>query len=386
MRPESGRWAWAEVDLDALAHNVAVAVERVAPAEVWAVVKADAYGHGVVDIANAALEAGVRGLCVALVSEAEQLRQAGVSAPILLLSQQPLELIPRIVAAGVTPTVDSPEFVDALAAALPAGEQVGVQIKIDTGMQRVGAAPAALPGLLAAVDRTVGRVRVDAVFTHLATADDPDDEGVQIQMARFDEVRRAHSDLFAGVMVHIANSAAALTHPQTQASAVRMGIALYGISPGRRVDPLLGAPGGVDLRPVMSLKARVSHLKYVEAGSSISYGWRHRFATDTRVATVPIGYADGVPRALGLGGGEVLIAGTRCAMVGVVTMDQLMVDVGHLDPAAVAVGDEVVLIGTQGIEQITATDWAALLGTIAYEVVCGISARVERLISRRVED
>lgn len=386
MRPESGRWAWAEVDLDALAHNVAGALEWVAPAEVWAVVKADAYGHGVVAVAQTALAAGAHGLCVALVSEAEQLRAAGVSAPILLLSQQPVEVIPRIFAARATPTVDTPEFLEALAAAVPAGDQVGVHLKIDTGMQRVGVAPAALPALIAALGRTADRVRVDAIFTHLATADDPGEEGVQIQMARFDEVRRVHGDLFEGAMVHIANSAAALTSPHTRATAVRMGIALYGISPGPRVDLLRGAADGVDLRPVMSLKARVSHLKNVEAGSAISYGWRHRFATDTRVATVPIGYADGVPRALGLGGGEVLIAGTRCPMVGVVTMDQLMVDVGHLDPTSVAVGDEVVLIGSQGTEQITATDWAGLLGTIAYEVVCGISSRVERLITPRVED
>lgn len=386
MGPESGRWAWAEVDLEALAHNVEVAVARVAPAEVWAVVKADAYGHGVEAVADTALAAGVRGLCVALVSEAEQLRAGGVTAPILLLSQQPVEVIPRILAARATPTVDSAEFLDALAAAVPAGQQVGVHLKVDTGMQRVGVTPVGLPTVVAALDRAAGRVRVDAVYTHLATADDPEDEGVKIQMARFDEVRRTHGDLLKGAMVHIANSAAALTYPDTRATAVRMGIALYGISPGLRVDPLLGAPDGVHLRPVMSLKARVSHLKNVEAGSAISYGWRHRFATDTRVATVPIGYADGVPRALGLGGGEVLIAGTRCPMVGVVTMDQLMVDVGHLDPTAVAVGDEVVLIGTQGREQITATEWASLLDTIAYEVVCGISSRVERLIRRRVED
>jgi alanine racemase len=140
----------------------------------------------------------------------------------------------------------------------------------------------------------------------------------------------------------------------------------------------------LDLRPVMRLVARVSHIKPVLAGSGISYGWHYRVPADTTVATVPIGYADGVPRSLGLAGGEVIIAGTRCRILGVVTMDQLMVDVGHLGAERVRVGDEVVLIGSQGDQQVTATEWADLTGTIAYEVVCGISARVERLNRRRV--
>jgi alanine racemase len=385
MPTESGRWAWVEIDLDALAHNVAEVLQRAKPAELWAVVKADAYGHGAVWVAETALAAGAQGLCVALVSEAEHLRAAGITAPILLLSQQPPEVIGRILAAGAIATVDTVDFVDALAAELPEGANYGVHLKVDTGMQRVGATPEELSAVVAALERAGSRLKVDAVFTHLATADDLEDAGVNAQVAVFDEVRRNYPQLFDGARVHIANSAGALGVPLVRADIVRAGIAIYGISAGPRVDALIAGPEGCDLRPVMRLVARVSHLKQVRAGTAISYGWRHRFSSDTTVATVPIGYADGVVRSLGLHGGEVLIAGTRCPIRGVVTMDQLMVDVGHLEPGAVTVGDEVVLLGSQGEETVTAIEWADLTGTIPYEILCGISARVERVIRRRVE-
>jgi alanine racemase len=170
--------------------------------------------------------------------------------------------------------------------------------------------------------------------------------------------------------VHTANSAGALAHPAARRDLVRAGIALYGISPGHGVDHLAGA-----LQPVLSLRARVSFVKHVAAGDRISYGLRHTFAAPSVVATLPIGYADGVPRRLAAAGGEVLVGGRRCPIVGVVTMDQLMVDVGD---AAVEVGDEAVLIGRQGDHEIRAEDWADLLGTIGYEITCGISRRVER--------
>jgi alanine racemase len=380
----SGRWAWAEIDLDALAHNISELAARVHPAEMWAVVKAEAYGHGAVAVAQAALGAGVHGLCVALVSEAEQLRAAGITAPILLLSQQPPELIARIIATGAIPTVDTPEYVEAVAAQLPRGARLPVHVKVDTGMQRVGVSPARVPELMEALVRAGDRVKISAVFTHLATADDLDDRGVQDQLLVFEQVRSLHREHFGDAPIHIANSAAAVAFPEARADLVRVGIAMYGISPGPRIDPLLGDESGLDLRPVMRLVARVSHIKPVLAGSGISYGWQYRVPADTTVATVPIGYADGVPRSLGLAGSEVIIAGTRCRILGVVTMDQLMVDVGHLGAEQVRVGDEVVLIGSQGDERVTATEWADLTGTIAYEVVCGISARVERLNRRRV--
>ncbi len=249
-----------------------------------------------------------------------------------------------------------------------------VHVKIDTGMQRVGAESDAVAALVERIIEYSPTLRLGGVFTHLAVADDPDDEFTALQLDRFDDVL-TRIGLADDVAVHAANSAGALAHRAARRSFVRAGIAVYGISPGRGVDDLCH-----DLRPALSLRARVSFVKTVRAGSRISYGLRHTFERDTTVATVPIGYADGVPRRLSSTGGEVLIGGRRRPIVGVVTMDQLMVDCGPDDP--VAVGDEVVLIGTQegpeGPQQIRAEEWADRLGTIGYEIVCGIATRVPR--------
>jgi alanine racemase len=374
----AGRWAWAETDLDAVGANVATVRAAVSPAAVWAVVKANGYGHGAIDVARAALAAGADGLCVALTSEGVVLRDAGIDAPVLVLSQQPPDDATTIVDHRLTPTVYTREGVDALAtAALASGRRLGVHVKVDTGMQRVGAAPADVLSLVEHVRGIGGALHVDGVFTHLACADEPDAPANAEQLDRFDAVLLELAE--RGVrppVVHAANSAGALAHPAARRSFVRLGIAMYGISPGRGVDHLAAG-----LRPVMSLRARVSHVKRVVAGSHVSYGWRHRFDRDTVVATVPIGYADGVPRRLGTlpdrAGADVLIGDRRRPIVGVVTMDQLLVDVGPV--ADVAVGDEVVLLGRQGDQVIRAEEWADRLGTIGYEVVCGISARVPRV-------
>jgi alanine racemase len=375
-----GRWAWADIDLDAVRHNVGVLRAAVAPSAVWAVVKANGYGHGAVEVAAAALYAGAQGLCVALVEEGAELRAAGIDAPILVLSEQPAALVDDIVRYHLMATVYSAEFVNALAAAAAQRGVSGVPIhlKLDTGMQRVGARPDALGDVLAAIRSSVPALRLVAVFTHLAMADEPDDGFTSVQLARFDDALEALAESGAidttGLLVHAANSAGALAHPAARRSFVRAGIAIYGISPGHGVDHLCG-----DLRPALALKARVAHVKQVEAGTAISYGQRHRFEHDTTVATVPIGYADGVPRRLWAHGGHVLIGGRRCPIVGVVTMDQLMVDVGS---SSVAVGDEVVLIGEQdgpdGLQRIRAEDWADQLDTIGYEIVCGLGSRVPR--------
>jgi alanine racemase len=374
----AARWAWADVDLDAVRHNVEVLRRIVAPSAVWAVVKADGYGHGAVDVARAAMDGGATGLCVALVQEGIELRAAGIGAPILVLSEQPPESAAALVAHGLTPTVYSVPFVDALgAAAAAAGTEVGVHVKVDTGMQRVGVAPDGVAAVLDRLDRHAPRLRLAGIFTHLAVADEPDREFTATQLARFDEVLdriRAAGRLPEDAAVHVANSAGGLAHPASRRSLVRCGITIYGISPGHGVDDRCG-----DLRPALSLRARVSLVKRVAAGTGISYGLRHTFAGPATVATVPIGYADGVPRRLAATRGEVLIGGRRRPIVGVVTMDQLMVDCGDDD---VAVGDEVVLIGEQdgpdGPQRIRAEDWADRLGTIGYEVVCGIGARVAR--------
>ena len=240
-------------------------------------------------------------------------------------------------------------------------------------MHRVGAAPADVAALVGAVEQAAPRLRLAGIFTHLAVADEPDDPYTAGQLARLDEVIAALAPL-GDVAVHAANSAAALAHPDARRSFVRAGIAVYGVSPGPGVDPLATA-----LRPVLSLHARVSFVKRLAAGSRLSYGLRHQLAVDTNVATVPLGYADGVRRGLS-SNGDVLIGGRRRPIIGTVTMDQLMVDCGD-DP--VQRGDEVVLLGRQGDESITAEEWAARLGTIGYEVLCGIGPRVPRHVVAR---
>jgi alanine racemase len=370
------RWAWAEIDLDAVRHNVEVLRAVVAPSAVWAVVKADGYGHGAVDVARAAIEAGAEGLCVALVAEGIELRHAGIDAPILLLSEQPPITAAHIVQHRLTPTVYSQPFIDALAAAGPTG--LPVHLKVDTGMQRVGAHPHAASALAAAVEDRAPALRLAGIFTHLAVADEPANRYTEAQLDVFEDTL---GRLPAVPQTHAANSAAALAHPRARRSFIRAGIAVYGISPGHGVDDRCG-----DLRPAMSLRALVSYVKQVPAGSRISYGLRHRFERDTTVATLPLGYADGVPRRLYETAGAVLIGGRRCPIVGVVTMDQLMVDCGEAD---VRVGDEAILIGSQegpeGIETVRAEEWADRLGTIGYEIVCGISARVPRVPRRSIE-
>ena len=363
------RWAWADVDLDALRHNVRVVSRVVEPSQVWAVVKADAYGHGAVACARAALDAGAVGLCVALTQEGVELRAAGIEAPILLLSEQPPAQARTILDSALTPTVCSVAHVAALVRA--GARDTGVHLKVDTGMRRVGCDPADAVTVADAVAGSRGALVVDGVWTHLAAADEPGNPFNEEQLARFDSVL---ADLAAAGHhprhVHVSNSAGALAHPAARRSMVRVGIAMYGISPGHGVDHLAR-----DLRPVMSLRARASFVKRVAAGDGISYGLRHRFDAPTTVATLPIGYADGVPRRLAAAGGAVLIAGRRCPIVGVVTMDQLMVDVGD---APVAVGDEAVLLGRDGDARVRAEEWGDLLDTIGYEVTCGISRRIER--------
>ncbi len=372
-RARASRWAWAEIDPAAIAHNVVLVRAHVAPSDVWAVVKANGYGHGAITAARAALDGGAAGLAVALVQEGVELRDAGlVEVPILVLSPQPPEQLSLLVEHDLTPTVHDAAGIDALASVVGGAGRRGfaVHLKIDTGMGRVGARPVDAVDLAA---RIAGEpaLRFAGCFTHLAVADEPDDPYTAAQLARFDAVL---DDLAArGLMpehLHGANSAGALAHPAARRGFVRAGIAIYGIEPGGGVASWMAG-----FRPALRLVARVSHVKPMAAGERISYGLRHRFSHDTTVATVPIGYADGVPRRLSANGGEVLIGGRRCPIVGVVTMDQLMVDCRGV---SVAVGDEVVLLGDQGDERIRPEDWADRLGTIAYEIVCGLSGRIER--------
>jgi alanine racemase len=368
------RPVWAEVDLGALAGNVTRLREVVAPAALCAVVKADGYGHGAVPAARAALAGGASVLAVALVAEGAELRAAGIDAVVLVLSQASAHELDELVAHDLDATVYTAAGVaDLVAAARRAGRgperPVRVHLKVDTGMHRVGAQPADAVALALAIDEAPG-LALCSVFTHCAVADEPDNPFTRVQLERFAEVR---ADVeAAGVeipCVHAANTAAAIDHPEARLDLVRCGIGIYGIAPAPALE------GRVALEPVLSLRARVSHVNRVAAGEGISYGLRYRPTADATIATVPLGYADGLPRRLGALGGEVLVGGRRRLIAGSVTMDQILVDCGD-DP--VAVGDEVVLIGRQGDEVIGAQEWAGLLDTIAYEIVCGISLRVPR--------
>lgn len=363
--------AWADVTLDAIRSNVGALRAVSAPAEFCVVVKADGYGHGAAPVARAALDAGATWLAVAQVHEALDLRAAGLDAPILLLSQPRPDEVDAAVEAGVRITAHSEDLIVRVAAAAAAVRTaVQVHLKVDTGMHRVGAPPAEALSLAKAIAGHPA-LELEGVWTHCAVADEPDNAFTALQLERFEAV--VEELQAAGITVplrHAANSAAAIAHPASRYDLVRCGIAVYGIPPA----PALA--GRVALQPALRLVTEVSHVQVVPAGDGISYGHRYRPAQDTVVATLPIGYADGVFRSLPGLGQEVLIGGRRLPMAGVVTMDQLMVDCG---PAStVAVGDEAVLLGTQGDERIEPDEWAGRLGTIAYEIVCALGPRIER--------
>jgi alanine racemase len=373
------RPAWAEVDLGAVAHNVRAIDAMVGRSALCAVVKADGYGHGSVEVAKVALASGAESLAVALVEEGLRLRAAGIEAPILVLSEAPPAQVRDLVAGGLTPTVYTHEGIEAVAKAVaeleasgrrdPAAGPVAVQVKVDTGMHRVGAAPEHLLDLVRAIDPRP-ELRFGGLWSHCAVADEPDHPFTAEQLARFeratDTLRAAG---FQPPQRHLANSAAAIAHPDARLDLVRCGIALYGLAPAP------GLTGLVDLEPALALKSTVSFVHTVPRGEGSCYGLRRRFEHDATVATVPIGYADGVWRGY-WEQGEVLIGGVRRRLAGTVTMDQIVVDC--TDGPPVAAGDEVVLIGRQGTDEITAQHWADLLGTITYEIVCSIGARVPR--------
>jgi alanine racemase len=365
----TSRPAWAEVDLGAVAANVRLLAERAAPAQLCAVVKAEGYGHGAVPVARAALAAGANWLAVAIPAEGRQLREAGIDAPILVLAEA--HECDAVVTHDLAATVYSEHGISTLTAeAKRQGRyDIGVHLKVDTGMHRIGVAPAEAVARAKAV-LAQPELRLDAVWTHCPVADEPGNPFTGEQAARFaaviDELRAAGIE---PPLVHAANSAATLTHPELHLDLVRCGIAVYGL------DPSPELAGVAPLQPALTLKAQVTHVQVVPSGDAVSYGLRRPVTADTVVATVPIGYADGVPRRLSEDG-EVLIGGKRRPFAGTITMDQLMVDCGTDD---VAVGDEVVLLGRQGDGEIPVAEWADRLGTIVYEITCGLSPRIPRV-------
>jgi alanine racemase len=358
---ERFRPTWVEVDLDAVRHNIGVL--KPADCELMAVVKADGYGHGAVQVAEAAVDAGASWLGVALVEEGVELRLGGIQAPILILSECPPGSEAVSLAHGLTPTVCSPAGLERLAEA--ARGQIGVHVKVDTGMHRIGVWPpeetAAFCDRVAAAGLTV-----EGVWTHFAKSED-DEVTTKEQLDRLLlTVEAVRSAGHQPAWVHASNSGAVLRHPEANLDMVRPGIAVYGLPP----EPGVGADR--DLRPALTWRSEVSFARRLDAGERLSYGHRYELDRSSWVATVPVGYADGYPRPLS-NRADVLINGRRCRVAGSVTMDQLIVVCGDHEVAA---GDEVVLIGRQGDEEVSAWELAGHLGTVAYEIVARIGRRV----------
>lgn len=367
--------AEARVDLDAVRHNVAVLRERAGAAEVMVVVKADAYGHGLVPCARAALAGGAGWLGVALVEEALSLRRAGVGGRILAWLAAPGETgYEQAIRADVDLSASAPWAVAEIAAAArAAGRPARLHLKADTGLSRAGAAITDWPALLDAALRAEadGSVRVVGLWTHLAWADAPGHPTIARQLAVFrDAVAAAARAGVRAEVRHVANSAATLTLPEAAFDLVRPGIAVYGISPCEDVPP-----ARFGLRPAMTLTARLALVKRVPAGSGVSYGHELVLDRDTTLGLVPLGYADGVPRHAG-GRARVLVAGRVRPVAGRVCMDQIVINLD--DDQAVRPGDEVVLFGPGEHGEPTAADWARAAGTIGYEIVTRIGPRVRR--------
>ncbi len=366
------RPSWVEVDLSAVAHNVRQLVRHASGASVCAVVKADGYGHGAPEVSTTALAGGATWLAVATVEEGVQLRDSAITAPILLLSEPPSQDLDTVVTRGITPTVCRFPTVEALASAARRRgvKTLDVHLKIDTGMHRLGVPPGSFPDLVSIVEASPP-LRLGGVWSHFAVADcDPQFTRLQTDtffrsVAHLDG--RATPDQTPPLR-HLANTPGTLFHPEAHLDMVRTGLGIYGLYPHSSAREV------IDLRPAMSIVTHVAHLQRHPAGARPSYGRIRPLAGSSRVATLPVGYADGVPRSISEGG-RVLIGGRRFPLAGRVTMDQLVVDVGG---HPVAVGDQVVLVGRQGADSITFDEWARLSDTINYEVVSRIGPRLPR--------
>ena len=365
MRP-----SWIEIDLDAIESNVRVIRDAISPTVVCAVVKADGYGHGDVPSAEAAIAGGATHLAVALVSEGVRLREAGIEAPILVLSEPLPEELEAVIGWSLTPIVYRRRFVEAVAETAERLDSTPypVHLKVDTGMHRVGASPIEAIELARQISLD-DRLTLEGIATHLSVAEvDPAFTGRQVgALAQFRDLLT--SEGIDVEYVHAANTAGALDHAFARFDLARIGLGIYGLRPAP------GTGGHLDLRPAMRVVSAVSFVQRLPAGARPSYGRVRALERPSTVATVPLGYADGIPRRLSSLGGEVLIRGKRYPFAGTVTMDQVMIDLGD-DP--VEVGDEVVFIGTQGDEEVTATEWADLLSTINYEIVCQFGPRLPR--------
>ncbi|OFW60698.1 MAG: alanine racemase [Candidatus Solincola sediminis] len=363
----------AEVDLGNIAHNVRLYADLIGPScRIMAVVKADGYGHGDIEVSRAALVGGAGRLGVVLVEEAERLREAGFEVPIHLLFEPPVSAAERVVELDLTPSVYSTAYIKSLSdACTETGKSIRVHLKLDTGMHRVGIEARAATEFAGKIASLPG-LELEGVYTHLAMGSEPEHP---FNLKQWRTFQQAVKDIEQrGIPVplrHVAASGAAVSFPESRLGMIRLGIAMYGLLPGK------GFAGMLDLRPAMSLYTRISHVFNAQEGEAVSYGLTHTFKEPTLVGVLPIGYADGFARALS-NRWQVLIAGKLYPMVGTICMDLCMVELGR---DRYPVGEAVTVIGGSGQEAIGVEAMAERLGTINYEVVCGIGKRVPRLYS-----
>lgn len=363
----------AEVNLANLRHNLRVVQRLAGGAPVFGVLKADGYGHGAKAVARTLERAGVAGVCVALLEEAVELRQAGIRTPILVMGGYYGRAWGELLRYELTPVVHDPGQVEAFAEEVrfTGSEPIGVHLKVDTGMSRLGAMPKDLARVGAALARHP-EVFLSGLMTHFATADQGDDAGINEQLDRFDvATRQLHALGLRPKVRHAANSAAVLRSRRARLDLVRPGIALFGVEP---------APGLTnELRPVMRVRTEIVAVREIEPGQSVGYGATFVASRPTRVATVAMGYADGLSRGLS-NRGQLLVAGRRAPIIGVVSMDMTMIDVTDIPSAAI--GDECVVLGSQkgpaGEDTLSAEELARTLGTIPWEILTSISRRVPR--------
>jgi alanine racemase len=367
--------AWVEIDLAALAHNVRQIKGLLAPdTQIMAVVKADAYGHGSIDIARTLASEGVEWLAVATVTEGIELRQAGIVAPILILGGVNSDLqVQSIVKWGLQPTIctiDQATLISKAIARLQSSKSLPVQLKLDTGMSRLGADWQAAVTFFENVAQ-LPYLEISGLYSHLATADEIDRTVLEMQVDRFEQATTAISQAgYSLPMLHLANSAGILVSDRLHYQLVRPGLILYGLCPASHLQ------SKIDLQPILSVRARVNQIKDITAGTGVSYGYRFIADRDLRLAVVDIGYADGIPRRLS-NRMQVAIRGQLVPQIGSITMDRIMLDITQIPD--LQVGEIVTILGRDGDVQITADDWANELGTISWEILCGFKGRLPRV-------
>ncbi len=369
--------AWAEISLDALAHNVRIIQEKLAPGtEYCAVVKADAYGHGEEFVCKKLYELGIRFYAVSSFEEAVRVRRWCPEGEILILGYTAPECAPLLAELNIIQAIVSAEYARSLSGCAQPGRTVRCHVKLDTGMGRIGIRTQNEQNCLEELHEifSLPGLQPEGLFTHFAVADEESPEHLEYTRKQEEAIFRTAEKLKASGIslrhVHCMNSAAVCYHNQPKSTLARAGIIMYGLKP----NAALAVP--LDLKPVLSFRTRISHMKEVHPGDCISYGRTYRAESVRRIATVTVGYADGYSRLLS-NRGEVLVSGTRCRITGRVCMDQMMIDVTDVPHAAV--GSVVTLIGTDGDDCITADELAGIYGTIGYEVVCGISKRIPRI-------